>query len=584
MRNTFVVIAAMGNIICLFGLVPTLRTFVITFGEQVIVHRLLNREIWYRIIAQWSFVGLVILSIVGLIIINARKIIKLNNKCETIISALFLILLVVLIARFIYINMFELSDYLNSDIVNEITYMQKAWEEKSILPDDYIHPNELFIHRLILFYIPVYAITNNFMLSYQITTIAGMFLQLLSLVYLLVKLCFRKPAILLTLCCYLGLNSLCYYIFLAGSTYAGFSTLIFIILGLKFGIMRKMDAGQKIDKTIIFQGLAMLVLSIYTGYGSTRLLLILFVPLFCIDVLFYFKNNWQRERIKIDNRFLFVIYSGFLIMANLASYVTSLSFHRALFNPIDFTITPLTVQLSVQTVSSVLESFLQVFPGPFVPGRLFSVFGLHFVISAILLFLLVVSIIYIVRCSISYFDKFIVLYFAISTLTVFSFLIVSSINVAVPRYFLSSMIISSVIFGIAMNNLLAKKSWLNILFSVFFVFSITVIHVGPARYFYRQNNDSLKAVTEYMVENKYYNVTAQFWNAGIIKGLSNGKITPRHFASASNMAPYLWLTDRSLYITREIDVPNIYYLSQTQKKGDAFKFYLADTRKPNLEI
>ena len=112
------------------------------------------------------------------------------NKRALIPTLLDVVLLAALVCAVVYVqyvNFTKLNPFgLDSDYVNEISFRQASWEQKTLYPEGFWNSSESFITRPVLVYWLFYELTKNFLLSFQLEN-ACMFLGELALLYLLIR-------------------------------------------------------------------------------------------------------------------------------------------------------------------------------------------------------------------------------------------------------------------------------------------------------------------------------------------------------------------------------------------------------------
>ena len=113
--------------------------------------------------------------------------IDLKNKREKIYTAILLLIFFSCLAYNFNLILTKLNPYyIQSDLINEITYRQQCYQQKTLFPDDFTHSGELFATRPVLLYYFFYNITHNFLFSYQLETMV-MLVILLSVTVFLCK-------------------------------------------------------------------------------------------------------------------------------------------------------------------------------------------------------------------------------------------------------------------------------------------------------------------------------------------------------------------------------------------------------------
>jgi hypothetical protein len=492
--------------------------------------------------------------------------------------------LICLVIWMIYLNFTQMIHHINADIVNEITYKKQVWETKNLLPPNWINPHELHTNRLVFIFVPIYAFTKNVMLSHQLTVIIGMLLQLFSLVYLLRQLHMNKTSILFTLCLYLGFNAQSGLLFAYFDAYSGFAIVIFITLGIKLNLDQKLDYSLK-NKIVSFQTIILLIMSVYMGYGTPKLIIMLYGPLFIVDVFIYMRKHLLNKEMVWDNNIFSIILSGFLLISNGLSYMVLIKV-GANFNPIPMKVVPLSQQLSWDCISTQIQSLLRSL-GFYESSTILSKQGILYLLSIIFILSILSSTIYLIKFSKNEIYKKIGFYFIATTGMMFFYLILSGVSDMTYRYFLATTIVSFVVLGICVYDVIKNRLWwtngIIILLFILILFSLKIAPFDDILPGAIKDEEGLAKCVQYMKNNGYTLATAQYWNAGLLKGYSNWEIQTQQYMTLGDKTPFLWLTDKSIYDEEYDKEPNILFLTDVEEQSalenDNTKFIISENEK-----
>lgn len=463
---------------------------------------------------------------------------KLENtgKCnrEKTIEILLFLLLVFLLLFFTWLNFTKLNDFLDSDIVAEMSYIQKVVESKNVLPPSWCNSQELFISRPWFIPAPIYAVTNNLELSYQLSIAITTVLCLLSFTYFLRQINLSNRNILLADCLFMGLyhDSIIFHYL---NAYSVFIIISFLTIGFCYN--SKTSSCNRKHFLLKFAG--MTALSFYIGLSGPRMLLMLYIPLFALDFLYILRELWNSGRLKC---IWAMKYSSILLLANLFGYVVnkkviapSIGFQDVS----NFYITDISTFLN--TIVRQIEIIFSVtgFAGPV---KLFSLQGINCIYKMFLLVLFFMALRFLAKEKKQEIGP--VLFFLFSLLFVFLYLIITG-STGADRYYIFVDIMIIVVFSLFLQNIREKHILKIGLFSVL-VLGMVLNIANVAKEFKMNGNIPQKEVASYLVNNGYQRVVGTYWNSDILKGLSNGKITTLHVAT--NFTPYYWLTDKDLYL------------------------------------
>jgi hypothetical protein len=391
--------------------------------------------------------------------------------------------------------------------------------------------------------------------------------------FLLKKLQFNNLAVAISLLIYLGLTNSHASLFKFFTQHNTFQVVIFISLYYILDIYQKYNTNIAISKFLYDSKTQLFILAViacYMGYGTTKLILIFYLPILITHIVIYLKGNINKHCLSFDREALLCILLSILIFCSIVCRKISEYLHGDLFiADTGIKIANLESMLSPDNVSRrITELFCS-----------FNLFGNIKLISENLIYinniLMVINIIlvcYIIVYLLKYKNKdkviynmsLISLYFitSIACMIIFMFTTYSRIT---ARYYFIIPILFPIFVGYIKDYASKTNLWWSKLLNLTIIVSIIIFSyiTFPSK---KYLNEDLYKISQDMVKDKYKIVNASYWNADIIKGYSNGAIEARHFAN--HITPYLWVTDMSLYTCKYQNEQNI--LLTTDKEEDNF--------------
>jgi hypothetical protein len=177
--------------------------------------------------------------------------------------------------------------------------------------------------------------------------------------------------------------------------------------------------------------------------------------------------------------------------------------------------------------------------------------GYEYFFSFALFLLTLLTIIYILKYNKNPFFIKIIFYFIFVTFFVFMYMLTTSFPFLFARYYFMTSVLYLIILGIAKNESMRYRFWWTPLISIIVFAAILLnqidIYKVNKRAGTNETTKNLRKVALYLQKEKFNIVEASYWNAGVLKSYSNGYINTKHWGHGTNLAPFIWLTDKSLY-------------------------------------
>ena len=488
--------------------------------------------------------------------------IDLKNKRKKIYTAILLMIFFLFLLYNFSLILTKLNPYfIQSDLINEITYRQQCYKQKTLFPDDFIHSSELFATRPVLLYYFFYNITHNFLFAYQLETMV-MLVIMLSVTFFLCK-CIgvKKNSIILVLSVFLiWMPELTKNVlWMEQDAYSLFAITVFLTFAFRI-LWRK-----GIYK--IFCVICCMILSAYMGILTPKMSMVLYIPLLMADLLMLIGNrNGTRKMKKTDIHLTLISLSQLVV--NLVFYKVCLILFSDKFSPVSMRIADMETMFSWDNIKNRLLELagifgMHTFGGEILSGKniLFMLYGISFLIITVIIYTLLKK--YYAEGG---FQLEIVLF--VLSVFIFNFILLFVLAYGSSyRYYFSAILFIPILFGVWIDGL-EQKEIAKIVSSV----GILLLGAGVINNYnqtFEQLENPLLNVAEYVEEKDYSHVVATYWNAAAIKGYLNGHVEVAHIPPACGaLTPYYWMIDK-----------NVFWES---KQGEIYALILTDAEYKNM--
>lgn len=462
---------------------------------------------------------------------------------------------------------------LNSDVSNEIEFRLYTYKHKTLFPKEFPCGHELLINRPILIWWALYAITHNYLLSYELEVMCVMLLQFAAFWYLFSKLKLERVVRLAVLCIYLCVWNVGHNFQMNGwfDIYSLFVIGVLLTLALRIGLREKMaenGTGGRSKHLICL----LLIAAVY-GFTSIRLTMSLYAPLVAIDLVICFIDHINGRT--FTRKQLITAGADILcLLVNVAAYSVTVHFYSEYFAPLSISIRPIKTWLSWDVLSEQL-SYVLASLGIEGSGALASAGGVKFILRGCFAFFTVTAVIWLLKRRKDGQEDFndageLASYYISATMVLFLMGIFSG-SIA-GRYYWASALSVPLVCGAAMDQWMRRRQGkdrylvcaavtlgLIALFGVNVKLDMTAFSAGPS---------VLTQVADYIEQNGYEYVTASYWNAGVIRGYTNGAVDYQHDVTANgDLVERRWVIDMEKYEQPREGVPNILLLTDDEEKA-----------------
>lgn len=459
-----------------------------------------------------------------------------------------------------YINVTKFN-YLNfSDPSSEMfEYIKAVWSEKSIIPSTWKNSNELLIRRNIFSALPIYAITKDLFLTYQINSIITNLGVIGAFVFFLKGIGIEKNYIPVAIALLLGMFSLGDVQTLLFIT-QGYSIYIIVVF-LTIYIMATVNENKGYKRNLKI-GVGS-ILAMYMGIAGIKMTLLLYIPFICLDFILYF-IGYLKERTIFNSFFSHFICTVFIFVSNLLGVVIYILFFKQYTSDAYYTFNVLPFNVVIpnfyKQVVALLES-LSVKP----IGIFKSFATIDSLYKIFIVFICVVGSIYFVKHK-----KFNKSFYAVSALICSVCISMICMGLAdfriSSRYYFLAPVACSIILTLLYREVF--KSEYKELKVLSIVILIGGIGLNCATYyrhyaigFIEEAKQLQMKETEFLEERGYNTIFASRWNSNVLSGYSNGKLDTANICYGS-FEPFEFLTNTEYY-NRNKDV--VFILTDAQE-------------------
>lgn len=504
---------------------------------------------------------------------NEKKRISRLSWHEIVLACLF----ICLFAYTCYLILTKMNPYgLSSDVSNEITFRLYTYEHKTLFPKTFIVGHELLISRPILIWWVLYALTHNYMLSYELEIICVLLLEFAAFWFLCSKLKLGRCARIIILCMYLSVwhvglgDTYNYHMYGYFDIYSLFGIATLLTLALRVCMRERISENEKGwgSKYIAL----LLLIAAAGGVTSVRLAMSLYVPLAAIDLVMYF-FDYINGRMFTRRQLITAAVDILCLLVNVVAYGMTVHFYGDAFNPTSISIRSIGSWLSWDVLSEQLANVLYTL-GVAGEGPLVSVGGINFLVRGCFAFFAATAVIWLLKRKKDGQDgiddiKELAIFYVSTTLVQFLLGIFS--GMIATRYYWASALSILPVCGAAVNQWMrgrqGKDGDLVCAVLTLGLIAMFGLNVKQDMKSYSAAPPVLTQAADYIEQNGYKYVTASFWNAGVIEGYTNGAVDYQHDIDAEgNLEKRRWMIDIEKYKQPKEGIPNILLLTDDEEK------------------
>lgn len=470
-------------------------------------------------------------------------------KRDALWQAAVMVLLVIYLGMFGYMNLAKYAQHVDSDIAAEALLAREIWEQKTLTPDDWIASTERYIFGMPMIAAVFYGVTGSMNLSAGIACVLIGTVFTVTLYWFLRKLGLSRLATITSMLalCAVPVNGLrndgqmvpfvMLLLFVFANYYALHSILIFLTI-IFYRHLKKGFVGRK-------EVLAWFLLFGFTTaitFGGQRCLQMVILPMVVVEVVSLFAESEFFSKKLEKKRYYATGYVGTMIIAFLIAglYKGQADYAMYLLKPQE-----VMERVFVTVPAAVLEGFG--IAGDAKVGGLESL--MQMLVWAFLI-LVVFGLVFMYRKKneVPQAQKDAVSILAVS-FGITAFIICITTAEAAHNYFLFSWFVAIIVVGVLVDAFRARKSF----FADIIMLAVCVFAVLNIKYTYVEavtTTDNLQAyeeVADFLIEEGIEYGYAEFWDAERICLVRDGAVTMGHSYVMEDLGMYWWLTSMKWY-------------------------------------
>lgn len=420
--------------------------------------------------------------------------------------------------------------FINSDKSAELMLGKILAGNNEIVSRDWYYSTELRVFNMNLIYALAWKIMDSYTGVMVLSQAIGLVILYFSQVYFYKQAGFRH-SFLYSLLLLFPISAEYYTIVVFGLHYALNISIGFLTLGMMLAFLK--------DKKILWLGLSF-VLSVMTGMGGMRLLIMLYLPLFAATAVMVFvrENTFDLRRWKPETVRLIGYGTGNLAGA-LIGYGVNAGFLRRLYffrnwQDLQFD------GVEINVIWKMIEDYFRLMG--FQNGKVFSLRGMICILAVALAggtaFLAIKALCSFRQRTLK--EQTILMYLLFSNLCILGIYLFSDLYYESRYYILVLAFMWPVVF-----MALESMPWEMIkpVMITGIVISMLILTAGTYRTMLEKDETAQdREVTAFLEEQGYGYGFATFWHANVMNQLSEGEITVCPIESLEKMNRYRWLT------------------------------------------
>lgn len=501
-----------------------------------------------------------------------------------------IILLIVYLGIFAYLNLAKYEQHVDSDIAAEALLAREMWEEKTITPDNWISSTERRIFAMPAVAALFYGMTGSMQLAVGIacTLIGALFFYILY--WFLKKLGVSGLAALtgVLILCAVPINGIrnegqmvpfvSLLLFLFAEYYVFHCILLFLSIIFYLHLKEKACNGNKINRKDLFAWAFLFVLTVMLALGGQRCLQMVILPLVVYEIISLFVDSCGLTQKLPGKRWFATGYVATSLVAFVVSFVYDRQANYAMY---------------LQTPGEILNRVFLTVPAALLEGfgiagnaKVGSFASLMQLLVWAFLALVVYGLVYIMRKKngIQSCQKEAVLLLLASVGISAAIICITTAEPA-HNYLMVSWFVALVAVVILIDAFRQKKS----LFGDVILAAVCLFAVLNLKYTWvdavitTDNLQEYQEVAEFMIEEGIEYGYAEFWDAERICLIEDGAVTMGHAYAMENLQMYWWLTSTEWYPPNLPEDMKTAYVVKLGKK-DAFEAQFTEENMVELQF
>lgn len=484
------------------------------------------------------------------------------------------IILGVVFAGLIFLNIFFLDHWLDSDMAAEMMFSKLLASEGNLFAShNWFYSTEFRVLYTQLIMVPLFHFFSNWHLIRAVTNIIFYVLLLLSYFYMVAVLQIeRDKKILCAVALLLPFSETMMLHMQMGNTYMAHVILLFFYYGLFARLFpistevkeKEVSLKQKNSKLFLkmLQIFFFMILAFIFGLSGVRYILAIQAPLILATLIYWIQgSNMQEFRLSMDYQHWKIVISeercsvfkGSLVamLVTLAGYLVNIKIISKIYtfqsyDSIHFI--DVYEGILMDRIQDTFGSLLMLFG--YIPEKsVLSVRGFISLIAFCMMLLVGYGIWKSRRTKIPQHQFLVIFFFTAFFLNTFVFIFTDS--TIVPRYYITSMVFAIPVMGIYLTEEKKVLDRRAIAILLILCLGASSLKVSASLALTDKNADRYGAIT-YLEDNQYYFGYATYWNGNITQELSNGTIELANIDDPENFDFFKWSTESSYY---DLDYP-----------------------------
>ena len=459
-------------------------------------------------------------------------------------------LLLVYVGIFVYFNLTQYLNQVDSDMAAEALLAKEMWTTKSVIPSTWFTSTERRILSTSLLGALFYGITNNMAVSIGLSCSVFMGIIIAGYFYLVKQLPLSGLAKYTGLLLIFAFPANCilaegeslpyftYLFFLYAGYYAPMGAFMFFTMGYYFKQIRNMEW----KKSFWIVGAVLAVTSFVLGCSGMRTVEMVLLPLLLADLVRLYKKTERFTRIPSRMEIIPTVTVIALLAVNMMGMLMPFSVEY-----VSKFVTP--EEIVSGLIGTVLPSLLEIL-GIAGGSELKSTGGLMQLLIYVMLAAMVYSCVMIFREKEKWEEKKEILLFYLFSVLLTAFILSVTMIGASANYFHSAIFL--VAFAVAFlidwfqdNSVFLKYALISFII-LFAVFNLKYTYANALKQDREKNRDYAEAA-EWLLENGYEYGYAEFWDANKLTMFTDGQVTVAPVTDIVSITPYCWLTSSNNY-------------------------------------
>lgn len=515
---------------------------------------------------------------------------KIRDKKSIIWGIGIVVLLIIYLGIFAYLNLAKYAQHVDSDIAAEALLAREMWEEKTLTPDNWISSTERRIFAMPAIAALFYGMTGSMQLAVGIACVLIGALFFYVLYWFLRKLGVSQLAALtgILILCAIPINGIrndgqmvpfvTLLLFLFAEYYVFHCILLFCSIIFYLHLKEKARMQSKLERKDILAWAFLFVLTIMLALGGQRCLQMVILPLVVYEAISLFVDSDGFVQRFSQKRLL---ATGFVATSVLAAVVSLVYDRQANY------------AMYLQAPGEILNRVFLTVPAALLEGfgiagnaKVGSFASLMQLLIWAFLALVLYGVIYILRKknNVPFCQKE-ALVLLLASVGISAAIICITTAEPAHNYLMVSWFVALLAIVILVDVFAKKKSsFVHVIWAAVCLFAVLNLkYTWVDAVVTTDNLKDYEEVAEFLIEEDIEYAYAEFWDAERICLIKDGAVTMGHVRGMENLQMYWWLTSMDWYPPNlPEDMRTAYVVKLSQK--DAFEAQFTETKPVELQF